>query len=67
MIPDNFNEYARYAARDYRAEKNRPKCGWCGNRIYDDHAYRIEGDIVCPECVKNWLDDMREEIDEEWD
>lgn len=28
-----------------------PVCDWCGEPIQGEYAYRINGDLVCPNCI----------------
>lgn len=39
----------------------RPKCAFCGEHIQEDYAWRIEGDLVCDECLDK---NFRERIPE---
>lgn len=48
-IPD-YNDYA--TKEDYRREEDeRPKCDLCGEPIYDDHLFEINGEIICEDCL----------------
>ena len=53
------------AAHDAECERwlmRRPVCDKCGNHIQDDHFFRLDREIVCPDCIDDWLKDYREEI-----
>lgn len=34
-----------------------PKCCCCEERIFDDNLYDFDGDLVCSECVLDYIDD----------
>lgn len=47
------------AAREYsKAASRRPTCAWCDQPIWDDHAYRIDGYLVCPNCIEQASEGM---------
>ena len=46
-------------AQDAAEEEQRPVCSVCGERIYDDVAYRIGGKLICESCI----DDARVYLD----
>ena len=33
-----------------------PLCDCCGEHIQDGYLYRIYGDVVCPACLQEYLD-----------
>ena len=37
---------------EYLAAKRRPKCTWCEEPIWDDRAYKIDGEWVCLHCIE---------------
>lgn len=49
------NEYylnLHLAAED-REEERYPHCDKCGNAIYDEHYYEINGDLLCEDCMND--------------
>ena len=53
-------QYYQQAERKHaRYESERPCCAYCGEPILDDYAYRIDGDLVCKEC----LEDLKEYVE----
>lgn len=34
-----------------------PKCSCCKERIQDDDLYDFDGELVCPECVIDYIND----------
>lgn len=57
------NEYYlnQYLDRQDRAEERYPVCEKCGQTIYDEYYYEIDGEIICEECLN---DKYRQETDE---
>lgn len=42
----------RYERKQAKAEGLLPICDCCGERIYDDYAYKFEdGSIYCEDCI----------------
>ena len=58
-IPDNYDLFERHEAKRERWLRKRPVCCECGERIEDDHAYRMEGGLLCPSCFEEWADDIK--------
>ena len=45
----------------HRWLKSRPICCKCGEHIQEAVAYNVDGDIICPDCMKDmrfFIDDM---------
>ena len=64
-IPDNYDHFLVHDGRLAYIDKHRPECGWCGQKIYTDYAYQVEGDMVCTRCMDRWLFDHQVDIEEE--
>ena len=44
--------YYNQARDEYlRAAAKRPKCSYCEEPIWDDEAYKIDGEWVCKSCM----------------
>ena len=54
-IPDYAEQYAEYEARLEREAKKLPKCDCCGERIFTEQFYNIEGNYICEECIRDYL------------
>lgn len=39
-----------------------PVCDCCGDHIQDGYLYRFYGDIVCPGCVQDYIDNNFMEV-----
>lgn len=37
--------------------RERPVCEYCGKHIADDICYEIDGNIVCDDCILDYLHD----------
>jgi hypothetical protein len=48
---DPIADAERYYASLEEKAKDLPLCSQCGERIYEDYAYMIEGDYVCEDCI----------------
>lgn len=68
MIPDNYTFFCindeEIRAEREEIKKRLPRCAWCGQAIWDDECYDIEGEIVCPDCLnkrKVWTQNLMKE------
>jgi formylmethanofuran dehydrogenase subunit E len=51
-----------------RREERRPICGDCGEPIQGDQAYRIDGDLICPDCLeRDYLEYIDDDEGEDWE
>ena len=65
IVPDNYSAYEAHEDRIAAEQKGRPICAWCDSPVMYDHFYNIEGEVVCPECMEEWL--LVHRVDEgEW-
>ena len=39
--------------------KYRPCCGWCNEKITSDFAYQVGDDLLCEDCFKEYVDEIR--------
>ena len=60
-----MDNYQKWLAHDNEIETvltKRPVCDECGEHIQDEYCYEINGDIICPECMKDnhrkWTEDI---------
>ena len=57
---DNYQRWLHYERDKENWLKSRPLCSCCGEHIQDEEAYDIDGQLYCPECIKQrkvYLDD----------
>lgn len=59
-MPDNYSLWEAYVAKLDAFLMSRPVCDWCNQHIQEDHYYRIDGEIVCPDCLDTYF---RKEIE----
>ena len=53
MITDDpIRDLARHEAEQERARAKLPRCCECGEHITDDECYDFDGDLICPNCLK---------------
>lgn len=52
-VPDNYDAYEQYEAQQEAGLARLPKCDCCGEPIYDDELYDINGELYCEECMNN--------------
>ena len=58
--------YDRQARDEYfKAAAKRPKCSWCEEPIWEDEAYKIDGNWICKTCMEDCKEYIWEE-DAEW-
>lgn len=48
---DPVRDAGQRDADDLAEEKKRPVCDICGDPIFDDVAYQINGLIICETCI----------------
>lgn len=51
-VPDNYDLWEAHDKEQERALEKLPVCGECGEPIQDDFAYKIDGEIICEDCLK---------------
>ena len=54
---DPIADHLRHEDRLYEALIRQPKCACCDEHIQDDDLYDFDGDLICPECLHDWLND----------
>ena len=59
-IPDNYDAWCEYDRRQQKKLDRLPKCAWCGEPIYEK-GYRIDDDLVCPECIEDTIEYVEED------
>ena len=52
--PDNYDAFDRYDAEQERALRKLPECSECGEKITDDECYEFNGELICPECLRDY-------------
>jgi formylmethanofuran dehydrogenase subunit E len=53
QIPDNYDRFEQYEAEQEREASVYPVCTCCGETIFDDFLYTIDGEILCTDCLND--------------
>lgn len=61
---DTYRDFDRWDADQEAWLNSRPVCKWCGEHIQDEYAYRINGDLVCEDCLKDTRVDVEDIVEE---
>ena len=49
----------RYQDAIEESYKYRPKCDHCGEKITSDYAYQVGDELMCEECFKEYVDEIK--------
>ena len=52
---DPVSDFERHDAQQEKWLQSRPVCEVCGDHIQDEHLYDIDGDLVCEECLAEYM------------
>ena len=53
---DALRDFNRWDEEQWEKEQKLPICVCCGERIFDEYAYRIAEDLYCEKCIENSLE-----------
>ena len=56
-MADPFDDFDRHEDAIDLWEKRRPRCAYCNRHIVEDTAYEIRDDIVCGDCLEDYLNE----------
>lgn len=51
-VPDNLDMFNAHMERQEAALEKLPECSECNQPIQDDYCYEIDGELICPRCLK---------------
>lgn len=55
-----MKSYEEYESENEKWLRKRPKCECCGEHISDPDYYDCDDyDVICYECLLDWLDDYK--------
>ena len=61
---DPVADYDRYDAEQSRYEAKLPRCSECDQPIQSDECFEFNGELICPNCLKDnhrkWVEDYVE-------
>lgn len=52
MYMDNYDLFEQHEAEQERWLAKLPICSECGEPIQDEDCYEINGELICPDCLK---------------
>ena len=52
-MDDNYSLWRLTERERARWEAALPVCGYCGRNVQEDYYYRINDEIICPDCMEN--------------
>ena len=52
---DAYEAWERHDAEQEKWLQSRPVCSECGEHIQDEHLFDIDGDLVCEECLSDYM------------
>lgn len=56
MVSENpFRDFDEYEAEKHREFIQLPICDCCGERIVEEHLYDFDGELVCEECLLDYV------------
>lgn len=60
-IPDNLDIFEDYERERQARMDKLPRCSECDHPIQDDKCYEFNGELICPNCLKDnhekWVED----------
>lgn len=59
-IPDPLDLFLEHDRDREEWLESRPVCDDCGEHIQEDHYYRFNDEIICPDCIDNYRVDIDE-------
>lgn len=61
---DPVADYNRYDAQQARRLNSLPLCSECDNPIQEEECFEFNGELICPDCLKDnhrkWVEDYVE-------
>lgn len=60
-IPDNYDAWKAHEQLNEKWLGTRPICECCGEPIIEDYAYRINGELICAECLNEYKERIEDE------
>ncbi len=49
---DNYDRFVQHEAEQEKWLASLPICSECGEHIQDEYCYEINGELICPDCLK---------------
>ena len=52
-MEDNYSLWRLRERQRERWEESLSVCGYCGRGVQEDYYYRIDDEIICPDCMEH--------------
>ena len=52
-MEDNYSLWRQIERQRCRWEASLPVCDYCGRPVQDDYHYRVNDEIICPDCMEH--------------
>jgi len=52
-LDDNYSLWRLMEREEERRMTLLPVCGYCGRPVQEDYYYRINDEIICPDCMEH--------------
>ena len=52
-MEDNYSLWRKHQRRQDRWEESLPVCGYCARPIQEDYYYRVNDELICPDCMEH--------------
>lgn len=59
--PDNYDAWKAHELANEKWLGTRPICDICGEPIIDDYGYRINGDLICRDCLEEYKERIQDD------
>ena len=56
-MADPYTDFDRHEDELDRWKKRRPRCAYCNRHIVEDTAYEFRDEIVCGDCLEDYLNE----------
>ena len=62
-MEDNYSLWRLVERNEERYMARLPVCSYCGRPVQEDYYYRINDELICPDCMEHCFRVEREEED----
>lgn len=52
-MDDNYSLWRKRQREQDSWETSLPVCGYCGRPVQEDYYYRVNDELICPDCMEN--------------
>ena len=65
-IPDNYSQWEAHEGRQEKWRNKRPKCPQCREAIQDEDCYELDGNVICPNCIGEYIEQHHKQKTEDF-